>query len=111
MRQLTACEVFDYAKVRAKAKWDHDVQIAYLNAHLSLYGTLFDGKKFPSVDKFLSKDQSDKPKPAMSKEAWKAMVAGLKANWGTVSEKEAKHLRSENLRQIRKKQNGNNRRQ
>lgn len=100
-RQLTASEVFDYATTRSRAKWDHDIQVAYINAQLSLYGTLFDGKKWPSVDKFLS---NSKHRKEYSVQDWKALITAVEANWGTpLTAAEAKKARKENLRRARER--------
>lgn len=75
------------------------MQIGYVNAQLSLYGTLFDGKKWPSIDRFLS---SSKQRKEYSVQDWKALIHAVEANWGnSLTEAEAKKARKENLRRAR----------
>lgn len=101
---MTAAEVFDYANARAKSRWDHDIQVAYLNAYLSLFQPVYDPKKFPKVDQFLSGSKKTK---VYSEKDWKALIAAVEGNWGKpLTEKEARKLRKDNLRRLKGKKHG-----
>lgn len=75
------------------------MQIAYINAQLSLYQN--DPSKFPKVDKFLSGSNHRKH---YSVQDWKALIHAVEANWGApLSAEDAKKARKENLRRARER--------